>query len=240
MIKRRKVSVPVTLYHGTDATTAQRALSEGLRTRRATGRDSLWQECPSGADRVYLTDGYAPVFASHAASLAEMRGEDGRWGIVEVRVPLKALIPDEDYLEQAQRSQNGGALDRTNTLLWRDMAPSLTGLAQASLKGLGTVAHLGDIPASCVTRVSLYGGTNPLIRWNADDRSVCLLSHRVNGVAGRAYTGWLFGDKAGLTDVDMRFGLEPDDPMFTAEQRAALVKMWNNDDGLTIIHKESR
>ncbi len=93
------------LYHGTSASVARGALSFGIQTREDSGVESLWEECPSRADIVYLTSAYAPYFGLHAAAAA---GEK-ELGLVEVELDdlwEPALVPDEDFVEQAT-SQSG-------------------------------------------------------------------------------------------------------------------------------------
>lgn len=145
------------LYHGTTAQVAERALVEGLKTRRSTGHKSQWAANPSHPGAVYLTDAYALYFALH--TLKDPKDGD-RIGVVEVDATgLDALVPDEDVLEQVGRmkgDQVGGNL-ATRTRWYRKRLHQYQGAEQwkQSIAAMGTVAHLGDIPPQAVTRVAL-------------------------------------------------------------------------------------
>ena len=54
------------LYHGTTEKAARAALAEGLCPRCETGDSSNWDDHPSSAEHVYLTETYAGYFAMAA------------------------------------------------------------------------------------------------------------------------------------------------------------------------------
>jgi hypothetical protein len=100
------------LYHGTTEAIARKALTEGLLPRNRTGHTGNWDHTVPAADnRIYLTLGYAPYFASCAA---EELNSSNKWGLVEIDTdklgyhPMgtkrPVYLPDEDWLEQITRS----------------------------------------------------------------------------------------------------------------------------------------
>jgi hypothetical protein len=91
----------IRLFHGTRASLLDDVLKDGLQPRRFSGRMTNWPDNPSSPDGVYLSRLYAPYFAAAAAG-----DTDEKWMLVEVdwrNLPL--LLPDEDFLEQATRTQ---------------------------------------------------------------------------------------------------------------------------------------
>lgn len=118
-----------------------------------------WERCPSGHNRVYLTNAYALFFAENAA---DKFGGDPV--ILEVKVLDKNLIPDEDVLAQAFNMKQYEGVAETHGMslvdasqYWAQLSPKkfkARGFSyKASLNLMGTCAHWGTIPAKCVTRV---------------------------------------------------------------------------------------
>jgi hypothetical protein len=175
------------VYHGTSEKVARAALKSGILRRDVTGSEGNWDHTvPSGSDRVYLTQGYAPYFASQAA------GDGEKWGIIEVDLDTiltsgstrvgtrlspwyanKDVVPDEDWLEQSSRGMTEeqakelGVSDLFKGFPWeggmvertsffRDNPHRFSHLWDESLSGLGNVAVMSDIPARAITRVSIY------------------------------------------------------------------------------------
>lgn len=183
------------LYHGTSAKVAVQALVEGLRPRGQ--RRSNWKTNPSSPDHVYLTAGYAAYFAATATPTGQL------WGIVEVDTDLLEsanLRPDEDFLEQTARlapNPNDELPEclSARTRVWRERMESLGHMWEASVKGLGTCAHKGAIPAHAVTRVALYDPrSNPAMTLMALDPTITLVNYALCGHKYRELTTWLMGD----------------------------------------------
>ena len=200
------------LYHGTSESVAREALKHGLLPRSDSGAESLWDECPSSADHVYLTVGYAPYFARHASADGE------RWAIIEIDTDLLPdgddhLYPDEDFLEQATRGQTlpaewdvplmtGDSETGTmaaRTAWFREHLWMFGHLWEASVEGLGNCSHHGVIPPEAIVRVSYIDPkqcrTMSLL---ACDPFISLMNWRLIGAKYRALTEWCMGS----TDVD--------------------------------------
>lgn len=182
-------TIPRFLYHGTSGTVARLSLTEGLVPRGK--KKSNWHMA-SGKDRVYLTDAYAPYFAAQASS-----DKDEPWGIIKVSTSLldiQSLVPDEDWLEQAGRGRDGvpGSMAQ-RTRSYRGKAAHFAHRWTDSLRGLGTCAHLGPIPASAISAVSLFRfKSNPYVGTMACDPSITLLNYAFMGQKYRNLTRWFF------------------------------------------------
>lgn len=190
-----KPALPKHLYHGTSERVARLSLSEGLIPRGS--RKGNWNHTvASGKDRVYLTDAYAPYFANAATSGEE--DESHAWGIVRLETSLLdtgSLLPDEDFLEQAGRGRDGvtGTMAQ-RTRKHRTRARRLGPLWSESLRGLGTCAHMGRIPAEAVSAIALFRpASNPYVASMALDPSIVLLNYAIMGSRYRALTQWFFG-----------------------------------------------
>lgn len=176
------------LYHGTSEAVARAALTDGLLPREESGIESLWEECPSREDLVYLTVAYAGYFAAHA-------GGGGRWGIVEVDTDLlpegeDLLVPDEDE----------GMAERTRW--FRDRLGMFAHLWMKSVEGLGNCAHEGAIPPEAITRVTLFEPVdNHFVGMTALDPFISLMNYRFCGRKYRALTRWLAGHEVTATEV---------------------------------------
>lgn len=179
---------PSFLYHGTSGTVARLSLTEGLRPRG--NKKSNWHMA-SGKDRVYLTDAYAPYFASQASQ------NDDVWGIIKVSTSLldiQSLVPDEDWLEQVGRGKDGitGSMAQ-RTRSYRGKAQRFAHHWPDSLRGLGTCAHLGRIPAEAIAAISLFSfKSNPYVGTMACDPSITLMNYTFMAPKYRALTRWFF------------------------------------------------
>jgi len=187
------------LYHGTSAAYLESILKEGLKPRSVT-KNSNYQLHPSREDCVYLTDAYAPYFAAVASD------KHGKWLLVEVDVSIEDLLPDEDFIEQATRGIKGHLHDLSmleRTKYYRDKLENYAHHAHDSLKGLGTVAIKGGVPAASITRVSEFDPeSNNYIVMTALDPSISILNYKFMGSKYRALNRWFFEDD--VTPVDIQ------------------------------------
>lgn len=187
---------PRLIYHGTDAETARLILEQGILPRSRTGK-SQWNT-PSHPEHVYLTRYYAGYFGYQAS-------DGGPIGIIEVdldQLDPACLYPDEDFVEQTLRAM--GTLDpeiagdeflRARTLAIRHEIEQYQTLWEASLDGLGNVAHRGPIPPSAITRISLYDpDSNPYVTLQMLDPTITLLNAQLAGPIYEEITAWLMGD----------------------------------------------
>jgi hypothetical protein len=222
------VNLPPKLYHGTSLKAAQTILQEGLMPRgnrenrwgksdvRMTHQDILDTELPSRDDCVYLTEAYAPYYASSASAEAEP------WAILEVDLkyldPLR-FLPDEDAIEQGTRGLLGAQLvdlelvdseqDAKGMLGWEENLESLCHrtkyfrerlhtyphLTNESLRLLGNVSYQGSVPVDAISRVSFFDSEkNPVVALSCLDAQISTLNYQLCGAKYRAITKWFFGD----------------------------------------------
>lgn len=164
-------------YHGTTASIARAALTEGLLPRSVSGAPGNWAETPSRADHIYLTTLYAPYFAQAAS-----RGSH-EFGIVEVDLSCLSpdnLFPDEDYIEQVYRNEiirGTGITDLSErTVLVRDHLERFQSRWAESMERLGNLSHREPIPPEAITRVSIVDATLCTHTWRSwpwIPRSLC-------------------------------------------------------------------
>ena len=186
------------LYHGTSEAVARKALTEGLKPRRASRNTGNWKgTVVSNPNLIYLTVAYAPYFAMCASG-------EGGWGIVELDTDFLEednLLPDEDFLEQASRNQtlpeewgiNNVSMEK-RTRFFRDNLSLFQHLWVRSLEGLGNASHRGKIPREAITRVVLFDpDLNKKMMFMAADPSISLLNFAVAQDKYKALTRWFAG-----------------------------------------------
>ena len=191
------------LYHGTTEEVARLAVKEGLMPRCMTSKTNWAHSIESKEDAVYLTSAYAGHFAMVAAGM-------GRWGILEVETDLlesRALVPDEDFLEQASRRQKVSGLRaktmKGRTKWFRSRLLNWAHIWEESVHGLGTCAYIGRIPPEAITRCALFDPrANPAITVSIDP-TISLMNYNICGNKYRAISRWLIGDEATVDDVFM-------------------------------------
>ncbi len=191
------------LYHGTSSAVAMRALADGLKTRSSHGGKSLWKDCPSSEEAVYLTNAYPIYFAMH--TLRDPQDGD-TVGVVEVDTDLldpMALAPDEDVMEQIGRGRDDvrGTM-KARTKWYRKRLREYTGSGQweASIKAMGTCAHLGDIPAHAITRVAIIDPQEAAhLCWQGMDPVIVLMNYAICGEGYRQLSARVFsGQEPGI------------------------------------------
>lgn len=199
------------LYHGTSEKCALQILEKGcISPRSKTGIPNRWSGFPSAPDLVYLTNAYAPYFASCASSNNE------NWVIIEIdvkKLDILNLLPDEDFMEQATRR-----IDLTNeyfnsliecgnsvecrTKWFRDNLYDFRGMTGSSIDGIGNCAYHGDIPLEAITRIV---SIDPKLHWDICqlglDPSITLGNYAVCGKRYRALTKWMCLRKIKTTDL---------------------------------------
>ena len=146
----------LTLYHGTSSAHLDKILKSGLRPRYSKSSD--W-ECASRPDMIYLTSAYPLYFAEH--SITHHGGEPV---VIEVEVDTLRLYPDEDFLEQATRSEKNreknpdlatkleGLDMEQRTKFFRDSLEEYKHHYSDSLKYLGNCCHKGIIKPKRIRR----------------------------------------------------------------------------------------
>ena len=210
------------LYHGTSARHLSVILRAGLRPRR-NKRESNWEHgAASNPDAVYLTTAYAPYFA-----LCTLQGKRDKLAILEVdtgKLRQSRLCPDEDFLEQATRllDKRGakvsdhpewGSLDmHARTAAYRSvMLSEYRDKWESSVEHLGTCAYMGTVPASAITRYSIYAlgskDSVPEVTHSLASPTITLANYRFVGGFYRKLTKWFFGGE--LTQLDVAFPAVP-------------------------------
>ena len=177
------------LYHGTNSNHLGDIFEKGIRPRGT--RDGNWEKCPSRSDCVYLTDAYGFFYAGASVE------ETGTMCILEVEVDTEKLLPDEDFIEQAMRPTVQEETEDYNVLAvtWeiRDNLEQYREYWQASLVGLGNVAHQDTIQPHQVTRYALVDDMAFLMSF---DPVICLANYGYMGSYYRNSMKWLFDPEA--------------------------------------------
>lgn len=245
------------LYHGTSEEIAINSLTDGLLPRCDSGAESLWEDCPSLPDFVYLTAAYAAYFAANAAI------KNKRWGIVEVDINCldeDQMYPDEDFLEQATRGQSGLAPDglsmKERTEWFRDHIWGFQEYWRDSIENLGNAAYYGAIPPEAIRRISLFDPkSNPGISLAAVDPSISIMNYRFLGKNKyQALMKWFMGEEVTPPEFDPTLAFlymdeeAQEAPEFEGfkqmagmfgQQAKALEEMLENQSGLEIIENPS-
>lgn len=223
------------LYHGTNDTALPSMLREGLLCKATSNHAGNWSHSvQSAANRVYMTDVYAPYFAFHAAS----KRDGDKAVLFEIdsdKLDQEQLLPDEDFLEQATRNVSvrglrKGAGMRARTTWFRDNATRWRSLWNDSLSHLGTCAHLGNIPTHAITRYAVVDPKVCIALWmEAADAMVVLANHRFCSGKYAALTRLIFDNDLNAEELcnAMHFGAFPQVPvndMAPQDIKAGLVE----------------
>lgn len=219
------------LYHGTNGRWLNNILRTGIEPRGNRAARDNWKHVEHRSNRkcVYLTDSYAPYFAHNACDPAR-EGEVA--AVIEIavdRLDPDALYPDEDFLEQVSRGQDGD--DRSmsqRTLSYRrrqfefreTISPDYPLWWQASVKYLGTCAHRGTIPVSAITRVVTYPYKANLRMALVWDATITLINQKVCGGWYRTLTAKLFAGEF------TQSGDLPPVPAGTSVDNPAVLTIW--------------
>ena len=217
------------LYHGTAERRLPTILSLGLQPRgrrRGNWKHSILS-CP---DAVYLTQAYALYYAWQAT---DDKDKADRLAVLEIdtdKLDPALFAPDEDWLEQVSRKQDGpgvAPIDKGmnyRTKWYRKRLTRFRAHWRDSLAGLGNCTYHGDIPASAITRIAFVDKqTNAdLVMCAGMDPMISLMNYKFVGGRYRAAMKRLFGET-----------VEEDDDfaqMFTpaqqAERKAMLDGIW--------------
>lgn len=187
------------LYHGTTESALRAILDEGeIRPRyEDPGR---WEEFPAHPEMIYLTNAYAIYFATCHAE------DDDRGVVLEIEVDEANLRPDEDFMEQATRGQDGVTKNmdlREATAYWKATIDQNGHLAELSLEYLGTVAHHGEIGIERILRVAYIN--EPVQMTMMFDPTISIMNYSIMGEYYRQSMKWLFDGEpvVGITGREM-------------------------------------
>lgn len=195
----------IVLYHGTNACNLKSILTDGLKPRSQTGINNwrhMGEHRASVPDLVYLTDTYPLFFANAALVQQDKKSVDETMRmrafpvVLEMSVDTECLYPDEDFLAWIIQKQfkfpydeacamvttNDGGLLHDKKKMW-----------DVCLKHQGTVAHMGVISPSAITRVAIVRDF-PLMMFGLSDHGYSTNIHPILGPIYRAKVKWVFGD----------------------------------------------
>jgi hypothetical protein len=242
----------VLLYHGTTEAVARLALKEGLKPRSVLGTQGNWDHTvTSNPDNVYLTNAYAAYFAYMATPDDEAVG-DTLWGIVEVEtdnLDIDAMLPDEDWLEQATRAssvpdddeyeglreaaeiEDPHARMRARTHWYREHLWAYGNRWGDSINGLGTAAHDSAIPPEAIERIAIFNPKkNRFIGSMALEPMISLLNYAFCGDKYRAHMEWFMG-----ASVDPKRLVMGHWPHLPPEQQKAITEAVKDRSALEIV-----
>jgi hypothetical protein len=217
------------LYHGTAERRLPTILSQGLQPRGR--RRGNWQHSIlSSPDAVYLTQAYALYYAWQAT---DTKDKADRLAVLEIdtdKLDPDLFAPDEDWLEQVSRKQNGPGVApidkpmRYRTKWYRQRLMNYAPHWQDSLAGLGNATYHGTIPASAITRIAFVDQkTNADLVMSAGmDPTISLMNYHFVGGRYRAAMKRLFGETVEEEDDFARI-FTPDQQ---AERKAMLDGIW--------------
>ncbi len=216
------------LYHGTTEAVARLALTEGLKPRRATGKDNWAHTVNSSPDCVYLTTAYAAYFAINAC------GDNDRPAIIEIDTDglESRLLPDEDFLEQGTRGKvftnplfKGMPKDNMErrTRWFRARLRKFAHLWESSIKHLGTCGSWGGVPAEYITRVVTWNAEKaPGLNMACIDPTITLINYQICADKYIALNKWIVTGK--ITEAD-KSGMANG---FSREQFPDSYRAWDN------------
>jgi hypothetical protein len=174
-----------------------------------------------------------------------------RWAIVEIdifQLDELDLLPDEDFLEQGTRNSEISdgeffqGLEEATTLeertkWFRDRLGMFQHTWEESINHLGNCAHMGEIPAEAITRVSLFDPeSNDYVGMAASDPCITLMNYLICKQKYIDLTAWFFKD----ISVDQMMGNMWEIVALGEEQKQSIRDDLNRAEGLEIIKQESR
>lgn len=237
------------LYHGTTEEVARKALKEGIKPRIATGKSNWKHTVESNPSMVYLTAAYAPFFGMQAARafVDEEPEKDFSFGLIEIDTELldqRWLMPDEDFIEQATRSQTHSIIKGKNmkqrTEWVRNNIHAFHQHWETSVNGLGNCGYKGIIPPSAITRVSVVQySPNREVIW-AIDPCITTVNYRLVGEKYRELTRWFFKEAlsiekwAELTHLNIFADIDD----FAKQAKEHWEKILSNQSGIEIIYSK--
>jgi hypothetical protein len=134
----------------------------------------------------------------------------GSIGLVEIETDMldpDLLMPDEDFLEQTSRRQEGlcpveGMEARTKW--FRENLDTFQGHWEDSLECLGNCAYMGDIPTDAIVRAAIMKtkGTSPAMLMMAMDPCISILNFALMRDKYDALTRWFMGYD-GVRSIDL-------------------------------------
>lgn len=147
------------LYHGTNKRNLEKILREGIKPR---GKEKgNWDEAPSRHDLVYLSNCYAPYYASAAC---KKKGDVGVILKLEIDPKKVKLYPDEEFIFNCSElkslaAKHGNAPEVMSSINPREFeiirhlkTKKKTVGWEASLQYLGTVSA-DFVPVECIVGV---------------------------------------------------------------------------------------
>lgn len=209
------------LYHGTSARLLSSALKHGLRPRDNAA--SNWEENPSRPDMVYLTT----VYPFYFGCLSQETKELVVFEIDGNALDKQSFFPDEDFITELFRLQDGKELDPCEKGEIRIMIRRYQDQWRNSLRFLGTCAYKGVVPPSAMTRYCLFTpALRPYLTAEFVDSLINTLNFQCCGASLKKTVAWMFGDRKTLPMV-----AEAE----TAEERALWLKESRDRRGIEVV-----
>jgi hypothetical protein len=175
------------LYHGTSLKALKSILKHGIRPRGS--KKSHWNKCPSRAERVYLTECYAPYFAYCA---------DPKHGVIlEIdtdKLDQSKMGTDEDIVGQvfAFGKPKVDLLKVTQELDIEQYDPKW----QEGLKMMGNCSYKGVIPPEAIIRyIIIDWKVNIDAELNSWDVGVSIVNYKFLRDTHMKFQRWLFGEE---------------------------------------------
>lgn len=186
------------LYHGTTETIGRRALTEGLKPRKLTGKSNWKHTVESNPSLIYLTTAYAPYYALQAVK----KHNSQKFAIVEIETDLldeTKLRPDEDFIEQATRrdeENNAGIMGRTmneRTAYIRNHIDEFSNSWKLSVENLGNCSYKGVIK-DAITKVSVVDISKcKAMCFEAMEPVITLMNYKICDKQFRMLNRWFMG-----------------------------------------------
>lgn len=207
------------LYHGTSERQLSSVLANGLRPRG--NRATTWQEWPSMAEHVYLTNTYPFFFGINASD----PDSDERAVVFEVDVDqltVAKFYPDEDFVAQdmerrigrdrlvKQHGSHRKALRKLHAQALKNL-DSHRDRWEESLMGMGTCSYKGHIPPQAITRYCLLqwsGNNGSKMGYPLYHVSPTIFHHEYQVEYQQGLLDWMFDGEASVDEGITRLGIE--------------------------------
>ncbi|MFZ1073467.1 MAG: hypothetical protein WAO21_08535 [Verrucomicrobiia bacterium] len=221
----------VKIYHGTTEAIGRRALTEGLKPRKMTGKSNWQHTVESSPSLIYLTTAYAPYFALHAFTSFHKT----KFAIVEIETNLldkTKLRPDEDFIEQATRrdeKNSAGIRGKTineRTEYIRNHIDEFSESWRLSVEHLGNCAYKGVIEPVAITRVSVVDISKcKSMCYEAMEPVITILNYNLCGAQYRMLNRWFMGEPVTVDEWFQTQSVNPLNFMDEKEKPSAIKMM---------------
>jgi len=221
----------VKLYHGTTERIGRRALTEGLRPRKLTGKSNWKHSVESHPSLIYLTIAYAPYYALQAVKNLKKQ----KFAIIEIETAVldaSRMRPDEDFIEQATRSDENnsagikGKTMNERTKYIRNHIDDFSKSWKLSVEHLGNCAYKGVIKPVAITRVSVVDISEcKEMCFEAIEPTISLMNYKICGAQYRMLNRWFMGEPITVEEWFKAQSVNPLNFMNEKERPSAIKAM---------------